>query len=547
MKQIWSWSLLLASLVGLSGCLKNDIPYPVVELEFLSLAGEGFTVGPTGIDRAASKITLSLEEATDIRRVKITEYTLNNEEAKCSVDLLKSPFDMRTPLAVTLSLYQSYDWVIEAEQQIVRTFTVEGQIGETEWDLKNHIARVYVPEKGFDLNQVCVTSLKLGPEGVTTMSITAEELTSFESVRFVDITYHGDIKERWYLYVIPTEVTVELLAADAWSQVIWLKGMGQSGSQRGFRYRPLGEEEWQEVPEVKEEGGTFTARLAVNEESSYEVKAYCGEDETAPRTVTTEGIASLPNSGLEDWCTIKDIVYPYLLEDQENPFWGTGNVGAAAVGATLTDKYPEPRPDSEGDYCARLQSQYANLAGIGKFAAGNLYVGKYVKNAGTNGIVAFGHPFTLRPTALRFWLKYNCGTVDRIEKLPAGESLQAGDPDIGVIYVALGTWSKEEYGYTEEKGTPTLYGTDTSPVIIDTRNEATFFDPHGKDVVGYGEMLLRSNVDGWTQITLPIDYVATDIKPTHIVITFSASRYGDYFTGSTQSVMWLDDIELLYN
>ncbi|MBQ8308143.1 MAG: PCMD domain-containing protein, partial [Alistipes sp.] len=202
---------------------------------------------------------------------------------------------------------------------------------------------------------------------------------------------------------------------------------------------------------------------------------------------------------------------------------------------------------SEGDYCARLQSQYANLAGIGKFAAGNLYVGKYVKNAGTNGIVAFGHPFTLRPTALRFWLKYNCGTVDRIEKLPTGESLQAGDPDIGVIYVALGTWSKEEYGYTEEKGTPTLYGTDTSPVIIDTRNEATFFDPHGKDVVGYGEMLLRSNVDGWTQITLPIDYVATDIKPTHIVITFSASRYGDYFTGSTQSVMWLDDIELLYN
>ena len=31
------------------------------------------------------------------------------------------------------------------------------------------------------------------------------------------------------------------------------------------------------------------------------------------------------------------------------------------------------------------------------------------------------------------------------------------------------------------------------------------------------------------------------------MIVCSASRWGDYFTGSTQSEMWLDDFELLYD
>ncbi len=547
MKRVLKYALgLLGMAVGMVGCIENDIPYPLIELEIVALEGEGFTVGANDIDPATRTVTLRLDETTDMRRVKITSATLNHELARADIDL-KGEFDLRAPVFVNLELYQIYEWKLQATQEIPRSFTVEGQIGATEWDLKNQIARVYVPNKGFDLTNVKVTSLKLGPEGITTMSIQAEELTEFESVRFVDICYHGDIEERWYLYVIPTDVTVELLAADAWSRVIWLKGQGQSGAEMGFRYRSVGSEEWLEVPDVKVDGGLFTARLQAVEESSYEVKAYCGEDETAARTVTTEGIAGVPNAGLEEWCTINNVVYPYLLEDQASPFWGTGNVGAALVGATLTDKVADPRPGSNGLYAARLESQFANMAGIGKFAAGNLYTGTYVKNVGTNGIVTFGRSFTLRPTALRLWIKYNCGAVDRIQTLPAGETMQEGDPDIGAIYIALGTWTKEEYGYTEEKDGPCLYGDDSSPICIDTRNKSSFFDPHGKDVLGYGELLMRESVEEWRQVTIPIDYVETGVRPTHIVITCSASRYGDYFSGSTQSVLYIDDVELLYD
>lgn len=526
-------------------CIENDIPYPVEEVEITSLAGEGFTVAPTAIDRIHRTVTLSLEEKTDIRKVKITSVTLNNEAAVPSQPLVGS-FDLRTPLYVTLSLYQDYLWEIRAEQTIERLFSVEGQIGATEWDLKNHIARAYVPEGEFDLSQVHVTALKLGPEEVTTMSARAEDLTSFESVRYVDITYHGDIQERWYLYVIPTSVTVSLTKADAWSRVIWLEGSGQSGAAMGFRYREADSEaEWQEVPDVSVEGGLFSACLRVEEEHSYEVKAYCNDDETPMRRVTTDPVAQVPNAGLEDWCTIKDIIYPYAAD--ADPWWGSGNVGASVANATLTDKYPDPRPGSEGVYSARLESIFANIAGIGKFAAGNLYTGTYVKNVGTNGVITFGRPFELRPTALRLWLKYDCGTVDKIKSLPAGSTLKVGDLDTGVVYIALGTWTSEEYGYTQEKDGPRKYGTESSPICIDTRQESTFFDPQSEAIVGYGELLMDYSVSDWMQVTIPIDYRTTSVRPTHIVIVCSASRYGDYFTGSTKSVMWVDDIELLYD
>ncbi len=540
-KHIFSFALAVFAL----GCIENDIPYPVEEIEIVSIQGEGFTLAPNAINRQNRSVTLSLGEQTDIRRVKITSVELSNPSAESSVDLV-GEFDLRTPLQTTLSLYQDYLWTIVAEQNIPRSFTVEGQIGATEWDYENHIARAFVPEEGVDLTNIKITSLKLGPEGITTMTPSAEELTSFESVRYVDICYHGDIRERWYLYVIPTEVTVSLTAADAWSRVIWLEGSGKSGSKMGFRYRLAGEQEWIEVPDVEIQGGVFKARLAAVEQTSYEVVAYCDEDSSVVRTVTTDPIAILPNCGLEEWSTIDDIIYPYLAD--ADPFWGTGNVGASVAGATLTDKNSDVRPGSEGIYSARLVSRYANVAGIGKFAAGNIYTGTYVKNVGTNGVITFGRPFELRPTALRAWIKYNCGAVDRIKGLPAGSTLKEGDPDFGVVYIALGTWTKEEYGVTTERdGSLVMYGNSSSPICIDTRYESSFFDPYSKDVVGYGELLLDYSIEDWTQVTIPINYVATDIRPTHIVVVFSSSRYGDYFTGSTKSVMFVDDVELLYD
>lgn len=533
--------LLVILSAAAAGCIENNIPYPVVELEILGVEGKGFTAS---VDRINRRVVLTLDETTDISRVEIDKAYFT-ENARTSTELTGVQ-DLRRPIEVTLSLYQDYVWTITAEQEIERYFTVEGQIGQTVFDLENRIATAYVGTS-VDTNDVRIRSLKLGPRDITTIDPPIGELTSFDPVRFVNVSYH-DFTERWMLYVMPTDETVRLTAADAWSRVIWLYGSGASGSDMGFKYRREGDAEWTAVPDVTVTDGTFSACLRAEAETTYEVKAFCGDDESAVRSVTTQEVRQVPNSGFEQWTTLKDIVYPFA--DTNDRFWGTGNPGASVAGATLTTGDTDTRPGSEGKFSARLESKFANVMGIGKFAAGNIFVGNYVRNAGTNGILTFGRPFVLRPTALRGWMKYTCGEVDRINRLPAGVSLAAGDNDNGSIYIALGTWTPEEYGLCSSAETDPVRrqcGTAESPLCVDTRDESTFFDSKGKDVVAYGELILTESQTEWKEFVIELNYVRTDVVPTHMFIVCSASRYGDYFTGSTKSVMQVDDFELLYD
>lgn len=518
-------------------CIENDLPYPVVELQIKSIAVEGI-VGQPAIDEASRTVTVELQEQTDIQNVKITavEYT---ENATPSLDIVGT-HDMRAPLHVTLSLYQDYVWEINATQTIEREFTVEGQIGATEWDVKNRKATVYV---GFDDHtNIKVTSLKLAAADITTYEwADGINPNDFSSVRYVYVTCHGRT-ERWNLYVKTTDVVVDIVGADAWAKVMWLYGEGLSGTDLGFKYREVDSEEWLTAEDVKVDGGSFSACVkGLKTQTEYEIMAYSDDNTSAVQRVRTEDVAPLMNAGFEEWATIKKIVCPYLTE--ESAFWGTGNPGAAAVSATVTDKSEDVREGAEGRYSAKLESKFANLLGIGKFAAGNLFVGKYISTVGTDGIVGFGHRFTARPVALRLWMKYNCGAIDRIGTLPAGSELQLGDNDTGSVFIALGDWTKEEYG-KDKNGD--IKGTDEYPLVVDTRSQATFFNPKAAAVIAYGERLFTESVGEWQQVTIPLEYVSTSRVPTHLTIVCSASRLGDYFTGSTQSVMWLDDMELLY-
>lgn len=51
------------------------------------------------------------------------------------------------------------------------------------------------------MQHIRITRLKLGPKDITTMTPAAEELTSFETFRSVEIKYH-DLTEQWILYVV---------------------------------------------------------------------------------------------------------------------------------------------------------------------------------------------------------------------------------------------------------------------------------------------------------------------------------------------------------
>ena len=159
--------ILIGILLLLTSCIENSIPYPVVTLQILGVEGEGFTCAPEDINTQERIVTLHLDEQTDISNVKIDKISVT-ENARSSKPL-SGTFDLRTPLYITLSFYQDYEWTIVADQKIERYFEVESQIGAAEIDVDQLTAKAYVPE-GTDLSDLKVTRLKLGPADITTMT-----------------------------------------------------------------------------------------------------------------------------------------------------------------------------------------------------------------------------------------------------------------------------------------------------------------------------------------------------------------------------------------
>mgnify|MGYP003292674605 CR=1 FL=1 len=115
---------------------------------------------------------------------------------------------------------------------------------------------------------------------------------------------------------------------------------------------------------------------------------------------------------------------------------------------------------------------------------------------------------------------------------------KAGQPGAHVVcavFVALGDWDYRKYG-----------GTPDSPVQVNTLERNTFFNPKGESVIGYGSYVSDKATDGWVKVEIPIEYTSTSRKPTHIIVSCASSMFGDYFTGSTSSTLWIDGVELHY-
>ena len=91
----------------LGGCIKNDVPYPIVKLDIVSLEAEGLKSSPV-INAVAHTVELELEETTDIRNVHISNVVMT-EGAESDV-AFPGCFDMRNPLYVNLSMYQTFEW-----------------------------------------------------------------------------------------------------------------------------------------------------------------------------------------------------------------------------------------------------------------------------------------------------------------------------------------------------------------------------------------------------------------------------------------------------
>lgn len=310
----------------------------------------------------------------------------------------------------------------------------------------------------------------------------------------------------------------------------------------GIMYRAKGTLQWTKVAGKtgRAVGDTFTAVLeGLTPATTYELSSYCDNFEsTQILTFTTEGESQLPNAGFEDWCTDpneKNVVIPGV--SPSDFFWDSGNHGSITMSKNITNKADDLK--HSGNYSAKLMSQFVGMFGIGKFAAGNIFIGKYVATDGTDGILGWGRPFSGRPTAMRVWVKYTPAAVDRVDASNS-DGVVKGDMDRGIIYIALLDNTKTSVTFKETEH--------TWPVIIKTKKaERQLFDKNGSNVVAYGEKVFTEATagDGLVEFVIPIDYRRHDVRPSNIMVVASASKMGDYFTGGP-SVMYVDDVELIY-
>ena len=232
---------IVVSVAWLAGCIQNDLPFPRIPQNIIAVSAVGESK-QAYIDSIAFEVNLYLDETVDIENVSFSEYRIT-PGATSDPDLLEGTYDFSSPVYVTLSRFQDYDWKLIANQDIVRYFQVAGEVGESIVDPVGHRVIVNMPA-GTDLANLTLQRVKLGPEGITsiTPSLDPGPLDLSYPLRVV-VACHGRY-EYWTIYAQFTETIVSTTSVDAWSKVIWAYGNGPADVKNGFEYKKEGSEEW---------------------------------------------------------------------------------------------------------------------------------------------------------------------------------------------------------------------------------------------------------------------------------------------------------------
>ena len=262
---------------------------------------------------------------------------------------------------------------------------------------------------------------------------------------------------------------------------------------------------WTEV-EATANGGYYTATgVGFAAEKNYSYKLVVnGADSGKTLSVATAAGVQLPNGDFESW------------SDDKTPggLWSSGNNSFV----TLMNK----ASGRNGGSCAFLDSKDA----VGKFAAGNLFTGSFDMNISTmSGKVTFGKDFKFnaKPESVSFWMKNTQGQINY------------GDKDSGT-----------------DKYTAMVLITDGTTYTVDTTDESSFlvFDTLGSKpgIIAYGYINSDDSNADWVEKTVQLTYVAgyEQMTPKKISVSFTPSGYGDYWCGSTDSEMYVDDVRLNY-
>lgn len=319
---------------------------------------------------------------------------------------------------------------------------------------------------------------------------------------------------------------------------------------------------WSSVAGVNDSEGTWKAELTgLNPSTTYSyVLKIDGVQIGDPMTFTTEAAPELPNGSFEYVSLVNGTSY-YKFYDpscsdvaSQTKFWGSGNgegsegvAGSASMGVIITDIDKNDKVHGNQSLLAK------NGEKLGMLTAGNIFTGDFAElivGEKNGGKVNFGRPWKSRPSALKLYCKYTTGKMDIVTANPPGITLTKNETmDRAQIKFAIGTWDYKTYG-----------GSKDCPVQVNTLDPNTFWDYYtDPSTIANGDLIIYNDgyevnrgakvsatTSGWIEYTIPLDYRNLNAYPTHILISVSASQYGDYFSGYSKSQLWVDKMELVY-
>lgn len=532
----------------LASCaIENDIPYPIKEASIESIEVEGqrgaeenvFTAAT--INKTARTATLYVNDSVDITKLKITRLKITADaelipDSAACVNYAKFPntgfasldsiptssntrMDFSSPVNFTLRTYQDYIWKVTVNQIVQRDIEVEGM---TDFVLDSNSRRVIIyVGSDQDLSNIQINKLNLGGEygSVKPDPTTVHGFTTSQT--FYAARHGEDVWQEWKVFVYQTDEEGSGGSADVFPMTTRaiLKGSIQSGKTPEIEYAKQSESSWNSVPssDISVSGTSFTATLSgLSASTTYKYRVSVDGTAGSEQTFTTVAAVALENGKLENWSQDGKVWNPNAAD--ADPFWGTGNPGAASFIGNLT----EPTDESISGKAALLETKNAVI----KLGAGNLFTGDFQLD-GLNGLLHFGRPFTSFPTALRLYYKYTSTTINMIGDKVGDLASMKGEPDICHIYIAL-----------SDKSEP--YEIRNNP------DKRQLFDKDDANIIAYGEFSSNQSTSSYKQIEIPLEYRYTNRTPKYIIIVASSSKYGDYYIGGVGSKLWLDEMELVY-
>ena len=334
-----------------------------------------------------------------------------------------------------------------------------------------------------------------------------------------------DVRNRYSAVTVMLSVTspveADATSAKPWAEFAILNGRwyteGRPSGLR-FQWKKAGDANWTDYAgtvSYNDAAATFSAELyGLEASTAYVFRAKTDkEEENRELSFTTAPAGTIPNLSFDDW--YQDGKVWYAASSSSNRVWDSANKGAANfIGSTTT---PETSSVIHGK-AARMESAYA----VVKFAAGNIYIGSFVGLAGLGAELDWGMPFSSRPLALHGYYKYSPKAIDYTES-PYGS--KKGEMDACSIKMYLCDWS--------------------APFRVNT-STSTFLQDNDPAIIAMCDFTSNVATDGYVEFTFPLQY--RDARtPKYVVIVGAASRLGDYFTGGKGSVLWLDELSLVYD